>query len=201
MDNSTGITKKYSSPAGPATKVGLAKAKSELGASQAHENMFLNLRSRFIQRLMKHGKKAVAVKLFDESLEIFYQKVQNLDSEELNRKTKRKKSSIEWNHIQKLTKMEIFMMAFLRAKPWFGTSSVRRGGKKILIPEILSSKQQESIAIRWLVLNSRTRSSTSTCENLAKEFLGCLTDQGKTMNQRAQIHQLAESNRASIGVG
>ena len=95
MDNSTGITKKYSSPAGPATKVGLAKAKSELGASQAHENIFLNLRSRFIQRLMKHGKKAVAVKLFDESLEIFYQKVQNLDSEELNRKTKRKKSSIE----------------------------------------------------------------------------------------------------------
>ena len=95
MDNSTEITKKYSSPAGPATKVGLAKAKSELGASQAHENIFLNLRSRFIQRLMKHGKKAVAVKLFDESLEIFYQKVQNLDSEELNRKTKRKKSSIE----------------------------------------------------------------------------------------------------------
>ena len=33
---------------------------------------------------MKHGKKAVAVKLFDESLEIFYQKVKSLDNEELN---------------------------------------------------------------------------------------------------------------------
>jgi hypothetical protein len=84
MDNSTGITKKYGAnhpTVGPATS--------------AHENIFLNLRSRFIQRLMKDGKKAVAVKLFDESLEIFYQKVKSLDSEEKNRRTKRKKSTIE----------------------------------------------------------------------------------------------------------
>jgi ribosomal protein S7 len=33
-------------------------------------------------------------------------------------------------------------------------------------------------------------------ECLASEFFGCLTNQGKTMNQRAQLHKLAESNRA-----
>ena len=70
----------------------------------------------------------------------------------------------------------------------------------MLIPEILSPKQQESIAIRWLVTNSRTFSGKSTSEGLASEFLGCLTDQGKTMSQRAQIHQLAEAKRASIGL-
>lgn len=40
----------------------------------------------------------------------------------------------------------------------------------------------------------------STSEGLANELLGCLTDQGKTMGQRTQIHQLAEANRASIGL-
>ena len=99
-----------------------------------------------------------------------------------------------------MSKSDLFLTAFSRAKPWFGTSSIKRGGKKVLIPEILSPKQQESLAIRWLVLNSRTFKGKSTSEGLAKEFIGCLTDQGKTMLQRAQIHQLAESNRASIGL-
>jgi len=47
-----------------------------------------------------------------------------------------------------MSKSDLFLSAFFRAKPWFGTSSIRRGGKKVLIPEILSPKQQESIAIR-----------------------------------------------------
>jgi len=102
--------------------------------------------------------------------------------------------------MQQMSKSDLFLTAFSKAKPWFGTSSIKRGGKKILIPEILSPKQQESLAIRWLVLNSRTFKGKSTSEGLAKEFMGCLTDQGKTMLQRAQIHQLAEANRASIGL-
>ena len=165
---------------------------------------YFNIRERFIQRLMKDGKKSIATKIFDESLEIFYQTIQQTSNDELTKqflsKSNRKKSTVDWEHIQNMGKSDLFLAAFFRAKPWFGTSSIRRGGKKVLIPEILSPKQQESIAIRWLVTNSRTFSGKSTSEGLASEFLGCLTDQGKTMSQRAQIHQLAEANRASIGL-
>ena len=38
-------------------------------------NYFI-IRERFIQRLMKDGKKSIATKIFDESLEIFYQTIQ-----------------------------------------------------------------------------------------------------------------------------
>ena len=162
---------------------------------------YFHLRGRFVQRLMKDGKKSVATKVFDESLEIFYQTIQQSNIEDLTKRAKtRKKSTVDWDYIQKMSKSELFMAAFLRSKPWFGTSSIRRGGKKVLVPEILSAKQQESIAIRWLVTNSRTFTGKSTCEGLANELMGCLTDQGKTMTQRSQIHQLAESNRASIGL-
>jgi ribosomal protein S7 len=34
----------------------------------------------------------------------------------------------------------------------------------------------------------------SSC--LGKELFGCLTNQGRTINQREQVHKLAEINRA-----
>ena len=37
---------------------------------------------------------------------------------------------------------------------------------------------------------------TAIAEGLASEFFGCLTNQGKTINQREQLHKLAEANRA-----
>ena len=33
-------------------------------------------------------------------------------------------------------------------------------------------------------------------ESLASELFGCLTNQGKTIQQREQLHKLAEANRA-----
>jgi small subunit ribosomal protein S7 len=95
-----------------------------------------------------------------------------------------------------LTKDEIFMISLRKAQPWITTTSLRRGGKKVIIPEMLTPAQQESMAIRWLILNSRNISGKSMAECLASEFFGCLTNQGKTMNQREQLHKLAEANRA-----
>ena len=47
-----------------------------------------------------------------------------------------------------LTKDEIFVIALRKAQPWVTTSLLRRGGKKVIIPEILTPSQQESMAIR-----------------------------------------------------
>jgi len=71
--------------------------------------------------------------------------------------------------------------------------------KKVIIPEILTPSQQESIAIRWLILNARLTTGSSgkaIAECLALELFGCLTNQGKTIQQREQLHKLAEANRA-----
>jgi hypothetical protein len=60
---------------------------------------YFNIRERFIQRLMKDGKKSIATKIFDESLEIFYQTIQQTSNDELTKqflsKSNRKKSTVD----------------------------------------------------------------------------------------------------------
>jgi small subunit ribosomal protein S7 len=151
----------------------------------------VNLRERFIQRLMLDGKKSTATKIFDESLELLKERIQRY-----NASTDGRSKSENLYSLATLTKDEIFIIALRKAQPWITTTSLRRGGKKVIIPEILTPSQQESIAIRWLILNSRNISGKSMAECLAGEFFGCLTNQGKTINQREQLHKLAEANRA-----
>jgi len=151
----------------------------------------LKLRERFIQRLILDGKKSKATKIFDESLELLKERIQ-----EYNESNENRGKSQNLYSLSNLTKEEIFIIALRKAQPWVTTSSLRRGGKKVIIPEILTPAQQESMAIRWLILNSRSISGKSIAECLASELFGCLTNQGKTINQREQLHKLAEANRA-----
>ena len=54
---------------------------------------YFHLRERFIKRLMKDGKKSVATKVFDESLEIFYETVQQTNEENFAKQIKSRKKS------------------------------------------------------------------------------------------------------------
>ena len=166
------------------------------------------LQSRFIKRLILDGKKGAATRIFDASLELLKKNIEQYLEDE-------GKTSVSWSvHkrttltlteknnlylLANLTKEEIFVTALRKAQPWITTTSLRRGGKKVIIPEILTPSQQESIAIRWLILNARLTTGSSgkaIAECLALEFFGCLTNQGKTIQQREQLHKLAEANRA-----
>ena len=166
------------------------------------------LQSRFIKRLILDGKKGAATRIFDASLELLKKNIEQYLEDE-------GKTSVSWSvHkrttltlteknnlylLANLTKEEIFVTALRKAQPWITTTSLRRGGKKVIIPEILTPRQQESIAIRWLILNARLTTGSSgkaIAECLALEFFGCLTNQGKTIQQREQLHKLAEANRA-----
>ena len=159
------------------------------------------LRDKFVQKLMLNGKKAVATNLFEESLEILRSKIQK-ELLLLKGKTKSKKNSSFLESLESKKKLEIFEIALNRAKPWLSVVSTKRGGKVILVPRVLTPNQQQILVIRWLVQNIRgtkTKAVKSSSFLLANELYGCLTNQGKTMNQRQQLHQLAESNRANIG--
>ena len=182
------ILLKHSNPLGSPTE-GIRFGNST--TTSKAKGIQVNLRERFIQRLMLDGKKSTATKIFDESLELLKERIQRY-----NASTDGRSKSENLYSLATLTKDEIFIIALRKAQPWITTTSLRRGGKKVIIPEILTPSQQESIAIRWLILNSRNISGKSMAECLAGEFFGCLTNQGKTINQREQLHKLAEANRA-----
>ena len=149
--------------------------------------LFEKLRSRFIQRLSFGGKKSSATKVFDESLDILYQQYKEAQKSDPK--------------LIPQTKSDLFLTAIHRAKPWLTTKTYKRGGKPVVIPEMLTESQSLAMAIRWLIQNSQSLTSSggkSTSYHLANELFGCLTNQGKTITQREQIHKLAEANRAWI---
>ena len=47
-----------------------------------------------------------------------------------------------------VSKEDLFLLAVDKAKPWLTTKTYRRGGKSVIIPEIINPSQQESFAIR-----------------------------------------------------
>ena len=72
----------------------------------------LNLRERFIQRLILDGKKSTATKIFDESLELLKTRV-----EQHNAITDSRGKSENLYSLATLTKDEIFVIALRKAQP------------------------------------------------------------------------------------
>jgi len=72
----------------------------------------VTLRERFIQRLIVDGKKSIATKIFDESLELLKDRIQ-----QYNLSTDSRGKSENLYSLATLTKDEIFMIALRKAQP------------------------------------------------------------------------------------
>ena len=72
----------------------------------------VTLRERFIQRLIVDGKKSIATKIFDESLELLKDRIQ-----QYNLSTDSRGKSENLYSLATLTKDEIFIIALRKAQP------------------------------------------------------------------------------------
>ena len=174
-------------------------ASTPMPVSFSPSSEYPRLREKFIRRLMKHSKKSVSTQILDESLDFAHREIQ------AQIQNPRSSLAAHLQRYQSMTKQDLFVTAIHQAKPWVTTKTYKRGGKAVLIPEMLTPAQQESFAIRWLIVNSRQLSRPSGPKGgqpmsfcLGNEFVGCLTNQGRTMAQRDQLHKVAEANRAWV---
>ena len=76
------------------------------------KGMQVALRERFIQRLIVDGKKSIATKIFDESLELLKERIQ-----QYNISTDTRGKSENLYSLATLTKDEIFIIALRKAQP------------------------------------------------------------------------------------
>lgn len=76
------------------------------------KGMQVALRERFIQRLIVDGKKSIATKIFDESLELLKERIQ-----QYNISTDNRGKSENLHFLATLTKDEIFIIALRKAQP------------------------------------------------------------------------------------
>ena len=110
---------------------------------------------------------------------------------------------IIYNAIQKFASrvkmdnpLEAFEQALDNAKPSLEVKSRRIGGATYQVPVEIPSARQTSLAMRWIIGNSRSKPGKSMEEALAIELADCYNNQGSTIKKKDDTHRMAEANKA-----
>ena len=130
--------------------------------------------TRFVNNLMKHGKKSVAYKIFYDSILIVEDK-----------KNEEEKSGIE-----------IWKDALSNVMPHVEVRSRRVGGATFQIPMQIRADRKVSLAMKWLISYSRKRNEKSMALKLANECIAASKEEGAAVKKRVDTHKMAEANKA-----
>ena len=129
------------------------------------------LLAKFINVVMRRGKKAVAEKIVYGALD---------------RVAERTKKDA----------LEVFNQALDNVRPLVEVKSRRVGGATYQVPVEVRPVRQAALAMRWMVDAARTRSGRSAGERLAGELLDAAEKRGNAVKKREDAHRMAEANKA-----
>ena len=127
--------------------------------------------AKFINRLMKGGKKSTAAGVMYDAFDI------------VEARSKR-------------NPLEVFEQALQNAMPVIEVKPRRVGGSTYQIPVEVSGQRRMSLGMRWLLAASRSRPGKSMAEKLAGEFMDAAQGTGATIKKKEDTHKMAEANRA-----
>lgn len=127
--------------------------------------------AKFVNTLMKHGKKSVAEK-------ILYQAFDNVH----------KKNGQEG--------IEVFKKALENVRPFVEVKSRRVGGATYQVPVEVRTVRQTTLAMRWIVDAAKKRSEKSMINKLAGELIDASEQKGAAMKKREETLRMAEANKA-----
>jgi len=130
------------------------------------------LLSKFINCVMKEGKKSTAQRIVYDALDTIAKRMPGEDP------------------------LKVFTMALNNVKPMVEVRSKRVGGATYQVPVDVSSRRQQSLAIRWILDTSRKKKGKAMSEKLAEEFMLASRREGGAYLTRENVHKMAEANKA-----
>lgn len=92
--------------------------------------------------------------------------------------------------------LELFYRAFDQLIPAVEVRPRRVGGSVYQIPMEVNPGRGRSLAMRWLIQAAATRSDKTMGIRLAHELLDAYESRGNAIKKKADVHKMAESNRA-----
>ena len=125
----------------------------------------------FINRVMKDGKKSLAVSLVYDALALIEER-------------------------SKRNGLEVFEEAIKNVSPLMEVKPRRVGGATYQVPMEVTPERRFALATRWLLQSTRSRSGRSFPEKLAGELLDAANNTGSAIRKREDTHKMAEANRA-----
>jgi len=127
--------------------------------------------AKFVNVLMKAGKKSVAERIIYGALEQI-----------------KKKSNKD--------PLEIFNLAVSNVKPVVEVKSRRVGGANYQVPVEVRPVRRVALALRWIRDAARGRGEKSMGARLAGELSEAAEGRGGAMKKRDEVHRMAEANKA-----
>jgi len=129
--------------------------------------------SRFINCVMRDGKKAVAQRVVYAALD------------EIEKRTEGSPTAIE-----------VFDKAIDTVKPGVEVRSKRVGGANYQVPISVNRKRQQSLAFRWIIQAARGEKGKPMHLCLARELYDASHGEGKAVTTRENTHRMADANKA-----
>jgi len=129
------------------------------------------LAAKFINSMMKKGKKSVAQSILYESFEIVEDKT-------------------------KKDPLEIFQKALENVKPAVEVKSRRVGGSTYQVPQEVRPARRQALSIRWIIGFARARGEKTMAAKLAGEIMDAASGRGAAVKKKEDTHRMAEANKA-----
>jgi small subunit ribosomal protein S7 len=127
--------------------------------------------SRFINGLMRKGKKSTAQRVFYNALEVMGQRT-------------------------KEDPLKVFHQAMDNVRPLVEVKSRRVGGATYQVPVEVRHDRRISLAIRWIINYAKNRPEKSMVIRLAGELADAAQNRGGAIKKREDTHKMAEANKA-----
>jgi small subunit ribosomal protein S7 len=127
--------------------------------------------AKFMNNLMKDGKKSVAEKIVYGAFDKIHA-IENNDP------------------------IEVFNKAISEVGPVVEVKSRRVGGATYQVPIEVRPSRKQALAMRWIVEAARKRSEKSMALRLAGELQDASQKKGSAYRKREDVHKMAEANKA-----
>jgi small subunit ribosomal protein S7 len=127
--------------------------------------------SKFMNSIMKEGKKSVAERIVYGAFETMQAKA-------------------------KSSPLQLFHQALENVMPAVEVRSRRVGGATYQVPVEVRNERRQALAIRWLIAAARGRNENTMQERLSGELLDAANNRGTAVKKREDTHKMAEANRA-----
>ncbi|MDP6231220.1 MAG: 30S ribosomal protein S7 [Nitrospinaceae bacterium] len=127
--------------------------------------------ARFINNLLKQGKKSIAEGIFYGALD------------SVGEKTKE-------------DPIKVFKKAVENVSPHLEVKSRRVGGATYQVPVEVKDSRRIALSIRWMIQNAKGRPGRSMAEKLTGEIVDAYNNAGGAIKKKEDVHRMAEANKA-----
>ncbi|NQV00542.1 MAG: 30S ribosomal protein S7 [Parcubacteria group bacterium] len=128
--------------------------------------------AKFINYLLKDGKKSVAQRVFYDAFKIIEKSVKGKDP------------------------LEVFDQAIKNVSPLVEVKSRRVGGAHYQIPREVRGDRKTTLAIRWIIQIARSKKGKPMAQKLAEELLNASKNTGEAVKKKEDTHRMADANKA-----